>query len=70
MTNFILIDGSYFVFFRFYACVSWWKLAHGTETMGVLHNNEEFVEKFRQLFVSKLQGSVQFFIIISLNKKA
>lgn len=55
MTNFILIDGSYFVFFRFYACVSWWKLAHGSETMGVLHKNEEFIEKFRQLFVSKLQ---------------
>lgn len=55
MTNFILIDGSYFVFFRFYACVSWWKLTHGAETMGVLHNNQEFIEKFRQLFVAKLQ---------------
>lgn len=55
MVNFILIDGSYYVFFRFYACVSWWKLAYGVETMGVLHDNEEFVEKFKQLFVSKLK---------------
>ena len=27
MTNYILIDGSYFVFYRYYALLNWWKLA-------------------------------------------
>ena len=55
MSDFILIDGSYYVFFRFYACVSWWKLAHGSDSMGILHENVEFVNKFRQMFISKLE---------------
>ena len=24
MTNYIIIDGSYFVFYRFHAVLSWW----------------------------------------------
>ena len=26
-SNLIIIDGSYFVFFRYYAVISWWKIA-------------------------------------------
>ena len=39
--NFIIIDGSYFVFFRSYALLSWFKLAKKDEEMDenyILHH--------------------------------
>lgn len=58
--KFIFIDGSYFVFFRFNALKSWWKLAHQDEDEGenielVPHENEEFKNKFRKTFADKLK---------------
>ncbi len=52
--NFILIDGSYFVFFRYYALLNWYKLAK-KDTVENPIENKEFVEKFKKTFVSKLQ---------------
>ena len=52
--NFILIDGSYFVFFRYYALLNWYKLAK-KDTVETPIENKEFVEKFKKTFVSKLQ---------------
>jgi len=57
--NYILIDGSYYIFYRYYALNVWWKLAN------VDHDNvegeekppfecPEFVEKFKSTFVSKI----------------
>ena len=31
--NFILIDGSYFIFYRFYAILNWFKLAKKEQTI-------------------------------------
>lgn len=46
--NFILIDGSYFIFFRFYAILSWFKLAKKDQTIDKENppcDNEEFMAK-------------------------
>ena len=55
MTNYILIDGSYFCFFRYYALLTWWKNAHPDDELDVPYNNTAFVEKFKSTFVSKIK---------------
>ena len=55
--NFILIDGSYFIFFRFYAILSWFKLAKKDQTIDKENppcDNEEFMAKFIKTFKSKM----------------
>ena len=55
--NFLLIDGSYFVFFRYYALLNWFKLAKKDQIIDKDNppwENEEFVEKFKKTFVSKV----------------
>jgi len=52
---YILVDGSYYCFYRFYALCTWWKNAHPEEELGDPFLNPHFVEKFRNTFVSKLQ---------------
>ena len=54
MTTYILIDGSYYIFYRLYALVNWWKLSHKDEPIDNLHENEEFIMRFRNVFVTKL----------------
>lgn len=54
MTNFLLIDGSYFCFFRYFAIMQWWGLAKRDEPLGTPIENEEFVSKFASTFVEKI----------------
>ena len=54
MTNYILIDGSYFVFYRYYALIGWWKLAKPDDDLGIPIENEVFVEKFKKKFIDKI----------------
>ena len=50
----ILIDASYFIFYRYYATIVWWK--HNAEPpYENLHTNEVFVKKFIELFKAKLR---------------
>lgn len=53
--TYILIDGSYYIFYRLYALVNWWKLSHKDKPCENLHENEEFVERFKLVFSSKLK---------------
>ena len=55
-TNYILIDMSYFIFYRFYALVNWWSFAKKDEPLDMeeILSNEIFVEKFRSTFIKKL----------------
>lgn len=55
MTTYILIDGSYYIFYRLFALINWWKLSHKDELCENLHENTEFVDKFRTIFKSKLK---------------
>ena len=49
--NFILIDGSYFVFYRYFALNLWWKNAKSGEKPDISCNDEpEFIEKFKKTF--------------------
>jgi len=53
MQNFILIDGSYFIFFRYYAMVQWWKIAKKEPQEG-FQECPEFIEKFKKSFIDKI----------------
>ena len=53
-SNYILIDLSYFIFYRYFALIQWWKLAKPDDDIGVPIENEEFVEKFKKTFIEKL----------------
>ena len=49
--NFLLIDGSYFVFFRYYALLNWFKLAKKDQIIDKEHppyENEEFVRIYHR----------------------
>ena len=53
--NFVQIDGSYYVFFRYYALKVWWGLARKPEEPKEPSESERFMEKFRTTFVSKIE---------------
>ena len=52
--NFILIDGSYFIFFRYYSILNWCKMAKKANLEDPI-NNKDFVTKFKTTFVSKIK---------------
>ena len=54
-TNFILLDTSYFIFYRYYALIGWWKFAQPDIQIGNPIENEIFVEKFKKTFIDKLK---------------
>lgn len=56
---YIFIDGSYYIFYRFYATMRWWKITY-PETLVENIDFEPihqplFMDNFQRLFVSKLQ---------------
>ncbi len=53
-TNFILIDGSYYIFYRYFALTQWWGLAKPDDDLGNPIENPDFVEKFQSTFKSKV----------------
>jgi 5'-3' exonuclease len=53
--TYILLDTSYFIFYRYYALIGWWKLANPEIELGNPIENKEFVEKFKKTFVAKLK---------------
>lgn len=53
-TYHIFIDGSYFVFYRLFALINWWKLSHKEESHENLHLNNEFMDKFKELFIRNI----------------
>ena len=55
MKNYILIDLSYFIFYRYFALIGWWKLAKPDDPLGNPIENEEFVDKFKKTFIDKLK---------------
>lgn len=54
MPNFLLIDGSYYCFYRYFAIEQWFRLAKKDEKMDDPFQNALFVEKFRKTFVDKI----------------
>jgi 5'-3' exonuclease len=54
-TIYILLDTSYFIFYRYYALVNWWKLAMPEVPLGNPIQNEEFVSKFTKTCINKIK---------------
>ena len=55
--NFILIDGSYFIFYRYFAILNWFKLAKKDQIIDEEHppyENNDFLDKFLKTFQLKL----------------
>lgn len=53
--NFILIDGSYFVFYRYYALRNWWRHAKLENEEQEPCKNSRFMEKFNSTFCQKIK---------------
>lgn len=54
--TFILVDTSYWIFYRYYAILQWWKHAKLTEPLPENHiDNNEFLEKFTKTFLESLE---------------
>lgn len=49
----IFIDASYYIFYRFHALVQWWRLAKKDTPLGIPSENQEFINKFKNVFIDK-----------------
>lgn len=54
---FILVDTSYWIFYRYFAIMQWWKHVNPDKDLFEHpYENEEFLEKFVKTFVESLEG--------------
>lgn len=53
--NYLIIDGSFYIFYRVCALNVWWKNAHKDEPIDNPIENAEFIDKFRSTFVNKIK---------------
>jgi 5'-3' exonuclease len=55
--TYIIIDTSYFIFYRYYALVKWWNFANKDTPFDKtkIQDNIEFLKKFEKIFVQKIQ---------------
>lgn len=52
--EFILIDGSYFIYHRYYSLKTWWNNAKKPEETDIPFENPRFIEKYNTTFVKKI----------------
>jgi 5'-3' exonuclease len=52
----LLIDGSYFIFYRYYAILGWWNKQKDVSTKTKILDEDAFKEKYEKLFVSTLNN--------------
>lgn len=57
--QFLLIDGSYYMFYRYFALLNWWKLAHPDEVLENPSENKDFMERFRVVFKKKVKETIK-----------
>lgn len=65
--DFIIIDGSYFIFYRYHALRVWWGLAKHENESNECCENERFINKFRETFGLKIKEMAQ---KLNINEKA
>ena len=53
--NYLIIDASYFIFYRVYALTTWWRNSHDGEVLEEPFNNEEFINKYKSTMKTKIQ---------------
>lgn len=56
-TNYIIIDGSYFIFYRYYALLQWWKVSKQEPSLELMNpcENERFINMYKTTFIKKIQ---------------
>jgi 5'-3' exonuclease len=54
--SYIFVDGSYYCFYRYYATLNWWKHAHPEVELGDPFLQEEFVAKYKKLFIDGISA--------------
>ena len=52
--NYILIDGSYFIFYRYYALIQWWNVSKQEPVLDNPCDNERFIELYKTTFIKKI----------------
>ena len=57
----IIIDGSYYVFHKYYAIMSWWKRAHKDISESGIDpiDHDVFVSTFRKTFANKIKNFIK-----------
>ena len=56
---FILVDTSYWIFYRYFAIMQWWKHVNPDEDLFENpYDNKDFLEKFIKTFVESLERTV------------
>ena len=53
--KYVIVDLSYFIFYRYYAIHNWWKKARKDIPIDEPIENEEFVNTFKRTFISKIK---------------
>ena len=52
---YLIVDGSYYCFYRYFALIQWWNAAHPNEPLcDEPIKNEDFVNRYKSAFVNKL----------------
>jgi 5'-3' exonuclease len=51
--HYLILDGSYYCFYRYHALKQWWGFARKDDVLQ--DNHDAFLEKFREVFVQKLK---------------
>ena len=54
--TFILVDTSYWIFYRYFAIMQWWKHSNPDIELFEEFDTPEFLEKFIKTFVESLEG--------------
>ena len=53
--NYILIDTSYLIFYRYFALIQWWKVAKPEQELGNPAENQEFRDKFKKIMIESVE---------------
>ena len=54
MAQFLLIDASYYLFYRYHALIQWWRHARPDTKLENPIGNKEFMARFEKVFVNKI----------------
>ena len=55
----LLIDGSYYQFYRYHALLKWWKYSNSDNELGEPVENKLFMERFEKVFISKIKEFIK-----------
>ena len=53
--NIVLIDGSYFIFYRYYALLQWWNISKQEPLLTNPFENDRFIHLYKASFIKKIK---------------